>query len=212
MEPAIHRIIEQQAARGPERVAIVDGARQVTYRELNLRANTLARRLAESGLTRGSLALVRMPRSLDLATVLLAVLKGGACYALSEPGSPADLNLPTPFCIVREQSSGDQQYLALNVDRALAESASRPGPNLPVLTRGSDVACVLPDDHGQPQILVPHATIAALLHNAPAGAADREVAWDGAAGALDLWLALMSGATMSVGAPFAVPLPKPAAA
>jgi hypothetical protein len=193
---AVHRLVERRAAATPDAVAIVDGDRVTTYRELNHMANTLARRLRESGMTRGSLAIICLPRSAELAVVLLAVLKAGACYAWVEPGSPEGEKLPARFCICRECSGDEQQYLALDIDSALCDAASRPGPNLPVLTRGADVACVLPDISGHPHVLVPHSTIAAL----PRPRSLRQE-WEGCAGALDLWMVLMSGATLSLGLP-----------
>lgn len=194
MTDAVHRLVEQRASTTPDTVAIVDEANVITYRELNQIANTLARRLRECGLKRGSLALVRMPRSGDLAVVLLAVLKAGGYYAWIEPGSLEDANLPSTFCICREGAGDEQQYLALDIGTALRDAATRPGPNLPVLTRDADVACVLPDTNGHPHVLVPHATIAALPRT-------RSLlqAWEGCAGALDLWVVLMSGTTLSLG-------------
>jgi hypothetical protein len=196
---AVHRMFEQRASASPEAVAILEGSRTMTYRDLNLRANAVARCLADRGLKRGSLAMVRMPRGGDLAVVLLAVLKAGASYAWIEPGSTEDIQLPARFCILRGRDGNDDCYLALDIDRALQESASRVGPNLPVLTRGSDVACVLPDVTGRPHVLVPHETICALPHSASI-----RRAWDGTAGALDLWVGLMSGATLSLGVPSAI--------
>jgi len=190
---AVHRLVEQRASTEPDAVAIADGASVTTYRELNQRANSLARRLCESGLTRGSLALVRMPRSTDLAVVLLAALKAGACYAWIEPGSLDDVKLPAGFCVLRKRSDEEERYLALDIEDALRGAASRPGPNLPVLTRGAEVACVLPDVNGRPHVLVPHATIAAL----PRTRTLRQ-RWEGCAGAFDLWVALMSGITLSL--------------
>jgi non-ribosomal peptide synthetase component F len=196
---AVHRIIEERAAARPDAAAIVEGTRALTYRELNQSANTLARRLSESGLTRGALAFVRLPRSSDLAIVLLAVLKAGASYAWTEPGSVDDTGLPAAFCIRRGRPDDEERYLAIDIERALRDSVTRPGPNLPVLSRGSDVACVLPDSGGLPHVLVPHATIAAL----PLASAQQR-SWEGSVGALDLWLGLMSGATLALGAPPAV--------
>lgn len=191
---SVHRLVEQQAAQRPDAIAIADGPREFTYRELNQRANVLARRLTESGLTRGSLARVNMARGADLAIVLLAVLKAGACYAWVEPGSPEDVDgLPT-FCVIHGFEHEQDRYLALNIHDALEASVAKSGPNLPVLTRGTDVACVLPDPQGRPHVLVPHATIVSL-QQAPVA---RVVSWQHGAGALDLWLALMSGATMSL--------------
>ncbi len=199
MTTAVHRIIEERAAARPDDAAIIDGARALTYRELNQSANTLARRLSGSGLTRGALALVRMPRSSDLAIVLLAVLKAGASYAWTEPGSVEDTGPCAAFCIRRGHRDAEERYLAIDIESALRDSIARPGPNLPVLSRGSDVACVLPDCSGRPHVLVPHATIAAL----PLASAQRR-SWDGSIGALDLWLGLMSGATLALGASPAV--------
>jgi non-ribosomal peptide synthetase component F len=191
---AVHRIIEQRASTAPDAVAIADGSRVITYRELNQRANALARHLCASGLTRGALAFVRMPRSTDLAVILLAIFKAGACYAWIDPGSRDDGELPASFCILRDASAGEERYLAIDIDCALRDTSSRSGPNLPVLTRGADVACVLPDRAGRPNVLVPHATIAAL----PRARALLQT-WEGSAGALDLWVGLMSGTTLSLG-------------
>jgi non-ribosomal peptide synthetase component F len=190
---AVHRIVEQRAGDRPDAVALVEGRRATTYRELNLTANTLARRLAASGLTRGALAVVRLPRSTDLAVVLLAVLKAGASYTWIEPGSADDIDIPVGLCILRGAGDREQEYLALDITEALRQCASKHGPNLPVLTRGSDVACVLPDRSGHPHVLVPHATITALVSLPIARGR-----WDGAAGALDLWVGLMAGATLAL--------------
>jgi non-ribosomal peptide synthetase component F len=191
---AVHRIVEQRASSTPDAAAIVDGSQRATYRDLNQRANALARQLCASGLTRGALAFVRMPRSADLAVVLLAILKAGACYAWVDRDAPDAVDLPASFCILRHASAGEDQYLAIDIDRLLRDTTSRVGPNLPVLTRESDVACVLPDSAGRPTVFVPHATIAAL----PRALSLRQN-WEGSPGALDLWVALMSGATLSLG-------------
>lgn len=192
---AIHRVIEQQAALQPDAIAIRNGSHSITYRELNQRANTLARRLAESGLTRGSVAMVRMERGVDLAIVLLAVLKAGAAYAWIEPGSPQDCGLPSEFCVLRTRGAAEQEHLAIDIRDALATTSARPSPNLPILTRGHDVACVLPDRVGNPHVLVPHATISALPADVPAQSGE----WTSVPGAFDLWIGLMTGATMTLG-------------
>jgi hypothetical protein len=191
---AIHRVIEQQAAMRPDVIALASRTRNLTFRELNHCANAVARRLAESGLTRGAVAVVRMPRSVDLAIVLLAVLKAGAAYAWIEPGSSEDRDLPSDFCVLKGASGADQCYLAIDIHHALATCASRPSPNLPILTRGSDIACVLPDKSGKPHVIVPHATVTALPGSVAAGGGE----WAVVPGAFDLWIGLMSGATMTL--------------
>ena len=176
----------------PDAVALLDGAQAVSYKELNQRANTLARRLGESGLSRGGVALVRMERSADLATVLLAVLKAGAAYTWIEPGSPNDIDIPASFCIAQRRSGTDECYLAIDIRSALAAAAARLTANLPILTRGADIACVLPKGQGERQVLVAHETVTSMP------AFPRRGTWLTEPGAFDLWIGLMSGETIAI--------------
>jgi acyl-CoA synthetase (AMP-forming)/AMP-acid ligase II len=195
---AIHRAVEQQAALRGDAIAYADDQCTLTYRELNSRANALARALIASGFKRGSLAAIRMEPSADLVVTLLAVLKGGGAYMRTEPD---DTSWPRGVSIV-EAGGNAGRCVAVDVTHVLTEAA-QPSPNLPILTRGSDVACVLRDNDGAPALLVPHATIAALAERqAPA-----TIQWSGENGALDLWVALMTGATVT-----RVDAPVPAAA
>jgi hypothetical protein len=191
---AIHRAIELQTAVRPDGSAVAGEGQTLSYRQLNQQANTLARHLIASGLVRGSIALVRMRRSPELAAVLLAVLKAGAAYAWVDPDSSQAVDLPASFCIVQEKMGRDRQYLGLDLTKALQEAAERPSPNLPILARGSDVACVLPGDETASFVLVPHATVTALAgRRAPTVSA-----WDTDPGAFGLWQALMTGATVTL--------------
>jgi non-ribosomal peptide synthetase component F len=193
---AIHRAIELQTATRPDGSAFTSGGRTLSYRELNQQANRLARHLIASGLVRGSIALVRMPRSPELAVVLLAVLKAGAAYSWIDPEAPQAIDLPASFCIVQGETGRERQYLALDLTDALRDAAECPSPNLPILARGTDVACVLPGHNdATPYVLVPHATVTALASRR----APRVSEWDADPGAFGLWQALMTGATVTVG-------------
>jgi non-ribosomal peptide synthetase component F len=185
---AIHRAIEQQAAVHGEMPAYVDDTRTLTYRELNGRANALARALIVSGFKRGSLAAVRMPRSADLVVVLVAVLKAGGAYMWINGD---DESWPRGLSIVNSTDC-DAPCLAIDMTRLL-QAPWHPSPNLPILTRGTDVACVLRDRDSSPAVLVPHATMIALSQRH----VPRDVQWSGEEGALDLWLALMKGANVT---------------
>jgi len=192
---AIHRAIELQTATRPDGSALADAGRTLSYRQLNQQANALARHLIASGLVRGSVALVRMHRSSELAVVLLAVLKAGAAYAWIDPDARQAMDLPASFCIVKEKTGRERQYLALDLTHALRDAAERPSPNLPILSRGTDIACVLPGDSGAAYVLVPHATVTELASRR----APRLSAWDADPGAFGLWQALMTGATVTLG-------------
>ncbi|MGV9856153.1 amino acid adenylation domain-containing protein [Streptomyces sp. NPDC003442] len=81
---------ERQAAATPESVAVSSGETSVTYRELNARANRLARLLVSHGVGPESLVGIRLERSADLVIAVLAVLKAGGAYLPIDPAYPAD--------------------------------------------------------------------------------------------------------------------------
>ena len=76
----VHRIVELHAATRGEVTALDQQGDCVTYRELNVRANGVARRLVDAGFRRSAHLLIMMDHGIDLATVLLAVLKAGGTY------------------------------------------------------------------------------------------------------------------------------------
>jgi len=188
----LHRVVERQAvARGDQPAVIGDGG-SLTYRELNQRANVVARRLMACGLRRTSHVIVRMARSPQLAVLLLGVLKAGAAYMWVDDRNGVN-HWPEGVSIPQRSGRGGETLVV--IDRAaLMRAPSRPAPNLPIVTRPDDLACVLPRQNGLPGILVPHATITALQsHPLP----DRAL-WSGEPAALDLWLPLMAGLTVTV--------------
>jgi non-ribosomal peptide synthetase component F len=73
----IHPLIESQTQLRPDAVAVVYGARQLTYRELNTRANRLAHFLHALGARPEMRAAICMQRSPELIVALLAILKAG---------------------------------------------------------------------------------------------------------------------------------------
>ncbi|MCM2387664.1 non-ribosomal peptide synthetase, partial [Streptomyces albipurpureus] len=84
------KLFERQAAARPDAVAVVFEDQQLTYRELNERANRLARYLIGQGAGPEGLVGLALPRSAELVVVLLAVLKSGAGYVPIDPEYPAD--------------------------------------------------------------------------------------------------------------------------
>ncbi|UED85076.1 non-ribosomal peptide synthase/polyketide synthase [Streptomyces profundus] len=83
-------LFEAQVAAAPERTALIDPDESLDYRELNARANRLARYLADRGIGAGDLVALILPRSPELLVSLLAVLKSGAAYLPIDPDYPAD--------------------------------------------------------------------------------------------------------------------------
>ena len=143
----VHRIVEAHAASRGSEVALLGGEGVLTYRELNQRANALARYLIDRGLRRGSRAVVKMERGPELAVALLAVLKAGAAYTWLDLDE-RDI-WPVGISLVRD-SDGEHQAHVVVTCRDAMQASSRPAPNLPILTRGHDIACVMPQRNGLP--------------------------------------------------------------
>jgi amino acid adenylation domain-containing protein len=88
--PCVHQLFEEQAARTPEATALVGGGRRLTYRELNERADLLARYLMRRGVGPEVLVGVLMGRSAEMLVALLGVLKAGGAYVPLDPSYPAE--------------------------------------------------------------------------------------------------------------------------
>ncbi|ASU97648.1 non-ribosomal peptide synthetase DhbF [Bacillus subtilis] len=81
---------EKQAALRPDAIAVVYEDQALSYAELNERANRLARFLISEGVGPEQFVALALPRSLEMAVGLLAVLKAGAAYLPLDPDYPAD--------------------------------------------------------------------------------------------------------------------------
>ncbi|WP_344317044.1 amino acid adenylation domain-containing protein [Streptomyces javensis] len=86
----VHELYQEQAARTPSAVAVLSGGVELTYAQLETRANRLAALLTARGAGPERLVAVALPRSADLLVALLAVLKTGAAYLPLDPEHPRD--------------------------------------------------------------------------------------------------------------------------
>jgi natural product biosynthesis luciferase-like monooxygenase protein len=85
-----HHLIEAQVAATPNAIALVCQGAALTYKELNGRANQLARRLQRGGLNPDQRVAICMDRSLEMVVAMLAVLKAGGAYVPLDPSYPPD--------------------------------------------------------------------------------------------------------------------------
>ncbi|HWM43553.1 MAG TPA: condensation domain-containing protein, partial [Burkholderiales bacterium] len=85
-----HELVAEQARLRPDALAAEDGTRRLTYRELDVRAESLAARLRSSGVQPGARVAVHLERSVDLLVALLAVWKAGAAYVPIDRDYPAE--------------------------------------------------------------------------------------------------------------------------
>ena len=126
--PAVHRLIEQQAARQPDAVAVVFGEQSLSYGELDRRANQLAHRLIGFGVQPETVVGITVARSLDMMVGLLAILKAGGAYL------PLDPEYPQDRLAYMVRASGTRLLLAQahqqDLVRHLKEAASAAGPDV----------------------------------------------------------------------------------
>src|SRR6267154_2927851 len=85
-----HEVFEDRTRARPDAIATVHGSRQLTYGEVNARANQVARALLARGLTREGVVGVVTERNLDWMTAVLAIFKAGGAYLPIEPQLPAE--------------------------------------------------------------------------------------------------------------------------
>ncbi len=190
---AIHRVVEQQAVAAGDTPAITDGAHVVSYRDLNQRANALARRLMSAGLQRGSHVVARLDRSPELVITLLAVLKAGSAYTWAGPGEGS-----AAIWIARDLTlEGAYERVDVGDLRTPLLCAS---PNLSAMVRGSDVACLLLASGNSPRAVC-HQEVTGVHADAAAGLS---LEWNPAGSAVAHWSTLMAGGTLTV--PVSLPL------
>ncbi|TKH26522.1 amino acid adenylation domain-containing protein [Bacillus cereus] len=82
------QLFEEQVKQNPNQIAIVCNEKEITYKQLNIKANQLARRLLDQGVKRESIVGVMMERSIEMIVGILGILKAGGAYL------PIDTDLP----------------------------------------------------------------------------------------------------------------------
>ncbi|MEV3982675.1 amino acid adenylation domain-containing protein [Nonomuraea sp. NPDC049758] len=85
----LHEIFAERAAKAPDRIAVTCGAEEITYGDLDARADRLACLLQAAGTGPGVLVGLCADRGIDLVAGLLAILKAGGAYVPIDPGYPA---------------------------------------------------------------------------------------------------------------------------
>jgi amino acid adenylation domain-containing protein/non-ribosomal peptide synthase protein (TIGR01720 family) len=89
-EQCLHQLIETQAARAPQAVAVTYAGQALSYGELNSRANQLAHKLITNGVGPDVRVGLAVERSLEMLVGLLAILKAGGAYVPLDPTYPQD--------------------------------------------------------------------------------------------------------------------------
>jgi len=209
--PTVPELLARQADRTPDAVAVVDGDRVLTYRELDELAARLAGRLIDRGVRRGDCVAVMMGRSADLVVTLLAVWQAGAAYVPVDAAYPvrrvafmvADSGTSLMVCSVATRDGVPEGIEPIVVTDAGAGDASA------VTVRPADLAYVMytSGSTGTPKgVAVPHRSVAELVGNAgwavgPGDAVLMHAPYAFDASLFEIWVPLVSGARVVIAGP-----------
>ncbi|KFU81851.1 non-ribosomal peptide synthase domain TIGR01720/amino acid adenylation domain-containing protein [Amycolatopsis lurida] len=152
--PVLHELFAERAARTPDAVAVTSGSTELTYAELDRRANRLAHRLIEEGAGPERLVALRLPRSADLVVAVLAVLKTGAAYVPIDPAYPA----------ARIESTLADARPVTVVDSVEADGRPDTAPRVRVEPDNTAYVIYTSGSTGVPKgVLIPHANVTRLF-------------------------------------------------
>ncbi|MGZ6530035.1 MAG: condensation domain-containing protein, partial [Tumebacillaceae bacterium] len=172
---SIKELFEAQVELAPERVALVFGDQQMTYGELNRRANQLARYLRQRGVGQQDRVGLSVERSFEMIVGMLGILKAGAAYVPLDPKYPHDRLLymmeDTQLSVLLTQehliATGPQHTvttICLDADWHLMNGQSE--DNLTTNVAPFDLACILytSGSTGKPKgVLINHANVVRLF-------------------------------------------------
>lgn len=175
--PSISNLFEQQAARLPHAVAIVHGQQQLTYADLNTKADELARHLISIGVMRGQAVALWFAPRIEMVIAVLAVLKAGGAYVPLDIANPAERTASIlEDCAAQILLTHSAETLpslagvtALAVDTLSSqEPASLSSNNLPNDLTGEDLAYIMytSGTTGKPKgASIRHKGVVRVVHN-----------------------------------------------
>lgn len=174
-EQCVHKLIEEQATRTPEAIAITFKNEHLTYHELNRRSNQLANYLQSRGVGPEMLVGICMERSIEMMIGLLGILKTGAAYvplASKYPNERVNFmltNSQASMLVTQEHlkkrfAASGVQTLLLDTDRPFIASYSEMNPNSKVCLDNLAYVIYTSGSMGQPKgVAITHRSVAALL-------------------------------------------------
>lgn len=128
-DQCIHELFEEQVARTPDMPALVAPPEQLSYRELNRRANQFAHYLQQVGVTPDTLVGIMLERSVEQMVALWGILKAGGAYLPLDPAYPTKRlafmleQARAAWVVTRGPLGADLQGIAQVIDVARDETA-----------------------------------------------------------------------------------------
>src|SRR5712692_201968 len=210
-EKSIGESFESQVASTPDAVALIFGKEQLTYAELNRRANRLARSLRDRGIGPEVPVGVFLERSFEMVVGILAILKAGGAYVPLDSSYPkerlafliADTGMPLVLTASRlAERLPDPGPMRLCLDAEAAGNGGQSEENLQPAVSGDGLAYVMytSGSTGTPKgVAIPHRGVLRLVKGTDYARIDSDevflqlapVSFD--ASTFELWGALLNG-------------------
>jgi amino acid adenylation domain-containing protein len=150
----VSALFEEGAKEHPDAIALAQGEVQVTYEELNRRANRLAHRLRHAGVKPETMVGCYFERSVEMIVALLAVLKAGGAYVPLDPAYP---KARLDFIL---EDAGQPVILTR---KALVSSVLAQGPDRIILVDDESVA-FSPGSEQNPQLSAGPTNVAYVMY------------------------------------------------
>ncbi|MFD7830845.1 amino acid adenylation domain-containing protein, partial [Kitasatospora sp. NPDC059803] len=200
---AVPELFARQVGATPEAVAVVAGGTELTYRELDLRANRLARALVRQGVRPETPVAVMLDRSAELVVAILAIIKAGGAYV------PLDSRFPSSRIDLILRESGAALVLTQEVTTALVQSEAADPSGFEVPCEPGQLAYIMytSGSTGRPKgVAVTHRDVAghALTPEFRGGGHERVLMHSPTAFDLstyELWVPLLNGGRVVVAPP-----------
>ncbi|CAM2068664.1 LLM class flavin-dependent oxidoreductase [Sulfidibacter corallicola] len=172
----VHQLFEEQAARHPDKTAVVFEGEEVTYGELNRRANLLAHHLRGQGIGPDKLVGISVERSVNLMVAIMGTLKAGGAYVPLDPDYPTDRlaymieDSEIPVLITQDSLLHDlPQHSALTVridgEWPIIEQGSEENPDSGVTGSHMSYVIYTSGSTGKPKgVMVEHRNVVNFFH------------------------------------------------
>ena len=158
----LHKLIEEQVEKNPDSIALIYESEQLSYQQLNGRANQLAHYLQQNGVGPDVLVAVCAERSLELVIALLATMKAGGAYVPFDPEYPKDrleamLQDASPRVMLTQSHlldrlpAGAERIFCLDRDWPLLQSESTQNPSATVGGKNLAYAIYTSGSTGRPK-------------------------------------------------------------
>ena len=183
----VHQLFEEQAAKTPQAVAVIDEDRQISYEELNRRANQLAHYLAKMGVGPEVGVGICMERGLERMVGVLGVLKAGGAYVALDPADPSARrssmvkDAGAKFVLTNErftqQMAGCTEHVE-DLEEAREEIEKQSGANLRLQLDAENLAWVIytSSSAGRPRgTAIPHCSAVSMLQRTSIDAMDQNL-------------------------------------